>query len=83
LPLVLQIQASEELELGARQAGEYRSDKTETSLHVLISKLAAIYFKNCVHKHWSRSTKGLAEEDKAVIKKNILHAFITAPAAVQ
>ncbi|KAK4514985.1 uncharacterized protein ATC70_002594 [Mucor velutinosus] len=64
LPLVLQIQAAEELELGARQA-------------------AAIYFKNCVHKHWNRSAKGLAEEDKAVIRKNILHAFITTPAAVQ
>ncbi|KAF1802362.1 armadillo-type protein [Mucor lusitanicus] len=64
LPLVLQIQASEELELGARQA-------------------AAIYFKNCMHKHWSRSTKGLAEQDKVVIKKSILHALLTAPAAVQ
>jgi len=50
---------------------------------MLTLKIAAIYFKNCVHKHWNRSAKGLAEEDKAVIRKNILHAFITTPAAVQ
>ncbi|CEP12645.1 hypothetical protein [Parasitella parasitica] len=63
LPTVLQIQASENLELGAKQA-------------------AAIYFKNRVHKQWSRS-KGLAEDDKAVIRLEILRAFITAPPAVQ
>ncbi|KAI8645751.1 armadillo-type protein [Parasitella parasitica] len=63
LPVVLQILASEGLELGAKQA-------------------AAIYFKNRVHKQWSLP-KGLAEDDKAVIKKEILHAFITAPPAIQ
>jgi hypothetical protein len=46
--------------------------------------IAAIYFKNRIYKAWDGS-KGITigEGDKSVIKRNILHALITAPAAVQ
>lgn len=49
-----------------------------------LTLLAAIYFKNRVHKAWDGS-KGIVivEEDKSIIKRNILHALVTAPAAVQ
>jgi hypothetical protein len=45
---------------------------------------AAIYFKNRVYKAWDSSREiTIGEEDKSLIKRNILHALITAPAAVQ
>ena len=84
---MLQIQASEELELGARQAGN-KSDGSWFLLNFFSnlgsSFLAAIFFKNRIQKAWDGS-KGvtIADEDKNMIKQNILHALVTAPAAVQ
>jgi hypothetical protein len=46
--------------------------------------IAAIYFKNRVHKVWDNTRDIIvAEQDKNMIRTNILQALITAPPAVQ
>lgn len=80
---MLQIQASEDLELGARQAGKHNYSNA-FDMVTDFRLTAAIYFKNCVYKAWDRSRDTMIiEEDKTLIKSNILRALITAPAVVQ
>lgn len=92
MPIVLQILASEELELGARQAGNV-SIYMISIKHELIIKfsftilyIAAIYFKNRLNKAWDgerESAVPINNEDRNMVKQTILQALVTAPNQVQ
>lgn len=87
LPIVVQILASEELELGARQAGKFHFGRDGQDWRDLFCVwIAAIYFKNRLVKAWDRNkqpTTPISEEDRSVVKQSILQAMVTAPNAVK
>ncbi|KAI8100099.1 armadillo-type protein [Halteromyces radiatus] len=67
LPIVLQILASEELELGARQAAAI----------YFKNRLVKAWNRN------KQATTPISEEDRNVVKQSILQAMVTAPNAVK
>lgn len=89
MPIVLQILASEELELGARQAGKIKKRYIYlykcTWLLIFLS-IAAIYFKNRLNKAWDgerESAVPINNDDRNMVKQTILQALVTAPNQVQ
>lgn len=76
---MLYIQASQDLDLGARQAGTFCQRDFLTAFDFFL--LAAIYFKNRVYSDWKDET--ISNQDKQTVKDNILQALINAPNAVQ
>lgn len=90
MPIVLQILASEELELGARQAGKMSYGRTYLTVSTHRTKiyihLAAIYFKNRLNKAWDgerESAVPINNDDRNMVKQTILQALVTAPNQVQ
>jgi hypothetical protein len=98
LPVVLQILASEESELGARQAGECFVCLNpwpgqglcrcwlECAFSFADRFVAAIYFKNRLGQAWDTSknpANPISVEDKNIVKQSILQALVTTPNAVK